>query len=308
MPDTFLGLEFAPLSLEHQETIEGFFQKYPQSLCDYTFACLYAWRHAYDYACTVFENDTLLIQRLDPRTKERHLLQPVGEMSERCQEWLLREIGKLSYPCKIFETSDQFVQRYPEFVKHFNDGLERSRSDYVYNAVDLATLAGRHYAKKRNLIHQAEQLYQWVVQPLTQECGQECFRILEALDRHNEQEAERSLEEELVALRELMGNFSRLKQRGCMISIERKPQAFAIFEPLNPTTAVIHFEKANREFKGLHQIINSASASAIHNSGYQFVNREDDLGIEGLRQAKMSYHPVQLVNSHTLVYVSPQSH
>jgi hypothetical protein len=75
-----------------------------------------------------------------------------------------------------------------------------------------------------------------------------------------------------------------------------------VFEAQSGDTAVIHFERALRRYKGLHQVVNQAAASAILERGFTFVNREEDLGDPGLRRAKESYHPVRLAEALRLVF------
>ena len=84
--------------------------------------------------------------------------------------------------------------------------------------------------------------------------------------------------------------------------MDGKPVAFSLYEHLNPSTCVVHFEKAMREYKGLYQLVNRETAKKIYSKGCKHINREEDLGIEGLRKAKLSYHPLELCPAHALVF------
>jgi hypothetical protein len=112
------------------------------------------------------------------------------------------------------------------------------------------------------------------------------------------------LAKELKVLEFVLSHFEELDVKGVVLCVDNHPVAFSIYEELNPNTAVIHFEKADREYKGMYQLINRETAKIICNAGYEFINREEDLGIVGLRQAKHSYFPIYLESSHQLTLIN----
>jgi len=298
----FLGLDFIPLKIDHQEKFEEFLQKYPQKLSEYTFASLLAWNAVYSYSWTCLGEDTLLISTHVGIPKQRHLLQPIGNLSIDDQQALLKAISLSDYPIKILGVSDQFIEQFHEFCSNFEVQQERNMANYIYRVDDLANLAGRRYERKRNLISQAEKLYQWSLQPLTEKCRPHCPKILADLAAKKQSEITVDLENELKALDVILSNFTQLNQKGYMIIIDGNPAAFSIYDKLNPNTTVVHFEKAEKKYKGLYQLINRETAKGIRKEGDEFINREEDLGIEGLRKAKMSYFPVELVPFYILTW------
>lgn len=173
---------------------------------------------------------------------------------------------------------------------------DRPAFNYIYLARDLAGLEGGRYAKKRNLISQFLELYKdWEAIPLDFRCGQECREVLLSIALGQGLTTDDpTLKAELSALDFSMSHFDELEQSGMMIRINGVSSAFSMFERLNSETAVIHFEKARREFKGLYQMINRETARMIDLAGYRLINREEDLGKDGLRQAKLSYNPVEI--------------
>lgn len=298
----FLGLQFIPIRLEQQDVLDAFLRRYPQRLSGYTFASLVSWAEVYRYEYVWLCPNTLLISFLLPNDQRRHLIQPEGDFPAECHGPLLQQLNSLPYPLAIHGVTDSFVQQHPIFCSHFSDMVDRGMANYIYSAADLATLAGRRYSKKRNLIAQARSLYQWEVESLTDICKPHCCQILDSIIRAEPGEPSPSLLDERMALQFMVEHFARLKQRGCLIRVEGKPVAFSLYEELNPKTAVIHFEKAFREYKGLYQIVNRESATRISQQGYEWINREEDLNIEGLRQTKLSYFPTDLVRYHILTY------
>lgn len=296
---SFLGFSFSPILIQHQEILAPFFQKYPQQLSSYTFASLFGWTTVKHYYWTIVEEETLLIATYELELEQIHLMQPIGLVSDALQEHLLKEMARCQYPVKIHEVSDAFLETHRAFCSRFEDFNDRSLANYLYKAADLGLLEGRRYDRKRNLISQVDKVYQWTVKPLDATC-EECPKILAEIGIKNF--PDKQLNDELLVLTTVLNNYDRLHLTGYMIGIDGKPVAFSVVDVLNPTTKVVLFEKADRHFKGLYQLINRETSKAIHEQGYEYINREDDLGIEGLRDAKISYHPVELVQYHVLTY------
>ena len=300
--NSFLGLNFSDLKLEDQGFLSSFLARYPQPLTGYTFATLAAWRPFFFYRWALAEPETLLIScRLDP-TLQTHLLQPVGLMPQSVTRKLIRAAAALAYPLKMIGVSNSFVERNPSFLKLFTSHEDRAVSNYLYSAAALATLAGRKYSKKRNLLAQASGLYSWTVQSLSSASTDLCFQVIDSIAREEQPQMEGMLARELAALKCTLKHFDEFSQQGLLISVEGRPVAFSIYEPINPKTVAVHFERALRSYKGLFQVINWETAKVVANQGFEFINREEDLGDKGLRNAKMSYHPVEIIPAHELTY------
>jgi hypothetical protein len=296
--ENFLGFDFSPLKIDHQPLLDPIFKRYPQPLACYTFAAQFSTAATRSTCwCLLEEAETLLLSHINSGG-QRVLLQPIGLFSKELQQQLLRAI-KFN-PAKIICVSESFVSSYPDFCRHFSVEDDPKMDNYLYQTVDLATLHGRRYAKKRNLIAQAESQYRWTIEPLTGQCMDSCVKILVELGQKETSSPE--LAEELQALTTMLNHFAQLKQRGYKILVEGVTAAFSLFESLNPTTAVIHFEKADRHDKGLYQLINREVAKRIQQEGFSLINREEDLGDPGIHQAKMSYFPTELVKSFEMIY------
>jgi hypothetical protein len=229
-------------------------------------------------------------------------LQPVGAFSSDFQNRIFREAETLGRPLKIFTVSGRFLERYPEFTARFSQREERNYANYVYRAEDLAELRGRKYSKKRNLISQARSQYFWELHPLTEDITDKCFAVLESIREEENPQMEGMSERELGALETTLRNFRRLEQQGLLITVDGRPVAFSIFEAINPTTVTVHFERALRSYKGLYQVVNQETARIIEAQGFEFINREEDVGDAGLRAAKLSYHPFELLTAWELTF------
>ena len=299
---SYIGFNFFPVCAENQEVISSFLLKHPQQLCGYTHATLEAWKAFVSYDRSRSTPETMLVAYKPITEAPPIILQPVGAFTPDFQSRIIYGAEALDYPLKILGVSDGFLELYPEFVARFLVREERNYANYVYKAEDLAQLRGRKYSKKRNLISQARSQYSWEVHPLAENMTNNCFAVLESIRDEENPLLEGMSERELVALEATLRNFRRLQQQGLLITVDGRPVAFSIFEATNSTTATIHFERALRSYKGLYQVINQETAAVIEAQGFTFINREEDVGDVGLRTAKMSYHPFELIKAWELTF------
>jgi len=301
MQENFLNLKFIPIELSHKKQLNPLLLREPPLLSGYTLASLLSWKIIFQYEWAMFQEKMLIISGRIPQENVRYILQPIGIFTKENQEILLSEIKKLDYPITIYGVDERFIERHPEFTSHFEIINDLGFANYIYKAEDLALLQGRNYAKKRNLISQAENAYQWSANPIKNDCLSKCIELLEQICFDDHIEEDESLMNERLVLDYTLRNFTELNQMGLVIRIDDKPVAFSIFEELNPDTVVIHFEKADRSYKGLYQLINRETSRIILESGYKFINREEDINLSGLRKAKQSYYPIELRPSYQLI-------
>lgn len=296
MTGRFLGLDFRPLRLADGVVLKTLLRRFPQRISGYSFASLAAWAGPYGFRWARLSDDCVLVARPYGMPAELHLLQPLGPMDPGCCETLLAEAARLPYPLALLSVAQDFLDGHPALCAHFDAKEDRAGANYVYLARDLAELPGRAYAKKRNLIAQFERLHPaWEVVPMDGACGPHCADVLLAMARGlGADETDPSVRTELEALDFTMRHWDRLDQQGLMIRVGGDPVAFSVYERLNPQIAAVHFEKGKRAFKGIYQVINREVARRIAAAGCTLVNREEDLGDQGLRQAKLSYHPVEI--------------
>lgn len=293
-------LSFRKLDLSARAVLGPLFDRHPRRISGFTFAALFSWNGAYNYEWAMPTAESVILSCRLPGEEERDYLQPVGVFDAGCQGLLLTEMARSARPARIFGVEADFLGRYPEFCAGFRVENDPALANYIYRASDLATLPGKTYAKKRNLIAQGTAQYAWQAYPLTELHVPDALDILERSQVTHDGEDKWLHERE--AVRVALRNFSVLGQKGVLIVADGRPAAFSIYEPMGPDMAVVHFEKADRHFKGLYQIINQETAKAIAGEGYVFINREEDMGIEGLRQAKHSYGPIEVVSAYTLAF------
>jgi len=176
---------------------------------------------------------------------------------------------------------------------------DRDNSDYLYNTSDLITLKGKKYDGKRNHINKFGRLHSFEYVPLECRYLDECTRIMEEWCRDKDCKCQEGDYCERYANIELLRNFRSLGCKGALIKMDGEFAAFTVGEQLNSDTAVIHIEKAIQA-DGLYTVINQQFVMNEW-SDTTYINREQDLGLEGMRKAKLSYHPCRMIDKY-LVY------
>ena len=171
---------------------------------------------------------------------------------------------------------------------------DRDYFDYVYQRQDLAELKGKHYQPKRNHVNKFKREYNFTAEPLTQQAVAECLEFEASWCRVHGYEEDENILNERQAMVYAFEHWERLGLRGLVIRVEGKVAAFTFGAPINHDTFGVHFEKADIRIDGAYSAVNQFFAASLPEE-YVYLNREEDLGIPGLRQAKLSYQPAFLL-------------
>lgn len=167
----------------------------------------------------------------------------------------------------------------------------REHWDYIYSVPELVKLSGNRFHKKKNLLSQFMKTYAYDYRPLTADCIEEVLQMQLEWCQWREDECDLTLEAENRAIARVVKDWDRLPNLlGGAIRVEGRMIAYTVAEPLDDSMLVIHFEKGHTGFKGVYQAINQMFLEQ-QGQNYQWVNREQDLGDEGLRKAKTGYNP-----------------
>ena len=198
-------------------------------------------------------------------------------------------------------------------VSNFNSQLSisaepvRDRYDYIYRRTDLATLHGRHLDAKRNHIHRFLAKHpDFEYRPLTPEFFDECRRLTEIWqeEKNQNQNNDKSgtIDAELHVMETIFSNWDVLDMTGGSIFVDGRMVAFTYGAAVTTDTLDVCVEKANRHVEGAFAIINQQFAEHLPEQ-YIYLNREEDMGIQGLRQAKLSYHP-EILLTYNVVHIT----
>ena len=289
--------DFKPIELQHKETFNRFLLQDPPQTSELTFTNLFIWRHHYHPIWCQRKNCLLII--LKPERGSPFCLPPIGPGDKRkALDILCEQIKQFASEVKICRASEAFVEKYVD-GDYYTSFPDRDNSDYIYRTLDLIQLSGRRYHKKKNLINRFKKNYTFEYRRLDMELVECLLDMQEKWCLIKECVDKPDLLSEDYAIYEALTHFEELDYQGGAIQINSRIEAFSLGEPLNTDTVVIHFEKANPEIPGLYTAINQFFCRNEW-SHMAYVNREQDLGIEGLRKAKASYHPHHMVNKYTL--------
>ena len=177
--------------------------------------------------------------------------------------------------------------------------MDDGNDEYIYKTETLAELRGSKLSKKRNLISQFERLYSPYEIREIAPADHDTIRALTDQWRR-ERDDMRSIENEQKALDNALDCYDKLGLHGLILTAGGSIEAFAIFSPINSDSWTVHFEKARSDCKGAAQVINQQTAKYLTGK-CEYINREQDLGIPGLRQAKQSYMPDRMLKDHLLI-------
>ncbi len=288
-------LAFRPIVTEDKPLFNAYFSRFQPTISEYTFSNLHIWRKSKK---TLFAewNGALIIKA--EHEGHSYFMPPIG--------WTANEKNKkteqLIQLCSMSD-SPQIFRRMGEAdiegldPEKFIIEEDRNNFDYVYATSDLAGLKGRKYDGKRGFVSKFMDNYDYQAVHYEGSLKLPCLRLAEqwASDRNAE-----GVDEELDAIREYMEHFAELGCCGFVLRDGEKIIGFTFGEKLNFNTFVVHFEKCDTSYIGAYQTINHLFAQNEIHGNFEFINREQDLGIEGVRKAKMSYHPAMLVKKYTV--------
>ena len=290
--------DFKPIEIQDKPLFDEFLRKDPPQVSELTFTNLFIWRHHYQPAW--FEWNGCILVLFHPQKGPSYGLRPFGPGDKKSAlDVLCREITKQAAEVRICRVGEGFVTNHVDPAK-YEVVPDRDNCDYIYLAKDLINLSGNKYHRKKNHLNQFIKKHAFEYRPLDAELVKRVLGMQEAWCRIRECVERPDLLAEDFAVHEALTYFEDLGYQGGAILINSVVEAFSLGEPLNQDTAVIHIEKANPDILGLYAAINRLFCLNAW-SNLTYINREQDMGVEGLRKAKESYYPHHMVNKYTLI-------
>ena len=292
-----IKIKLQKLTCTDKPTFDKYFGSRYCEHSGYTFTNFFIWRKLRDYRWAI-EDDVLYIFSSDDKTFAAW--QPIGAQ-EKMQDAITKILQfaqenrgdkqfKFAVVEKIF--ADE-LEKYP-YAK-FNITAERNNFDYVYLAQDLINLSGRKFHGKKNHLNAFKKEYPNAKYlPITEEIIPKCRDMLNIWSEAHKRDDCPLIGYEQAAIHEIFDNFDAFKLKGGAILIDNKVVAFTLGEKLNSDTAVIHVEKADSNIRGAYVAINQKFVETEW-SNMIYINREEDIGVDGLRRAKESYKPIKMI-------------
>ena len=295
-------LEFKTPSLNEQQMIRHYFETYPTRSCERTFANVYLWCEYYKVTYAILE-DTLVFQSEEeegisfsfPAGADENTKHAIEILKEYCMEENLK-FSMYNVTKKQYEKLEHW---YPG---QFTIDYKREEADYIYETEKLIYLPGKKLHGKRNHINKFKGMYEnWTYETLSEENKDQCIEMAYRWAEQNKCAEEEQKNEEVKVTVKALKMFQELGLKGGVLKLGGKVIAFTLGEEVCKDTFVIHMEKAFADIQGAYPMINQQFAS--HEcASYQYINREEDVGEEGLRKAKLSYRPAFLEEKGMAVY------
>lgn len=222
--------------------------------------------------------------------KEPHFAFFPANVEEDGLEFCINMIRHHCGACVLRPLTPDMAEKIKRLFPDASLTLRRDLFDYIYSTEQLINLPGRRFHSKRNHINTFTAQYDYKYHSISR---RNIFLLNEAADLLFTERDNEDLSEEYDAILNLINAFEELDLKACVITVNDKIAAYSIGERMNSDTALIHTEKADRSYNGLYSVINRDFLRAEF-SDTIYVNREEDMGYEGLRKAKLSYNPIDL--------------
>ena len=316
-------MTFHPLTLSDREAMQAVTLHSGRRNCNYTFANLVGWKFLFGTEVCVLENAVVLRYTFDGQ--RAYMVCTSEALSVELIEALYDDSnGNLI----LMGLEDSQVAQFSILNSQFSISTEplRDQYDYIYRRTDLATLHGRHLDAKRNHIHRFRAEHpDFEYRPLTPEYFDECRRLTEiwqedkavikreqggaCIDSAEREQARTefkgasdTIDAEHRVMETIFSNWDALGMIGGSIFVEGRMVAFTYGSAVTTDTLDVCVEKADRHVEGAFAIINQQFAEHLPEQ-YIYLNREEDMGIPGLRQAKLSYHP-EILLTYNVVHIT----
>ena len=271
----------AEVTLDMRLVLHPKFQSLPEGISEFAFANIFLFRDVHNYRLSKIA-DIIIISGRDDDIP--FFMLPFGFPDKTALEELFHNHKNLKAA-----TEAQARMLSQEGYLMIED---RDNFDYLYSREELAELAGRKYHKKKNLVNAFINNYNYEGKPLVEDFIPHALEVLELWRNGRDNPGD------YKASREALEKSEELQLCGGIYYVEGKPAAYTLGEELaGGESFVIHFEKALSQYKGIYQFVNQCFASILPEK-YLHINREQDLGDPGLRQAKLSYRPVGFIKKY----------
>ena len=288
--------DFRPVTLSDRTFFEKHYALYPQTHSDNTFTNMVCWNHYAYYQYAFLEKNLIIASTIDGTTRFRA---PIGPRNPALLKNLVSLASKVSDNEPIVLIDPETARWMRRICPGINIVPDRDHFEYVYRATDLAELPGKNYLTIRRQVNKFRKKCSGVTEPLTMENREEVKRFLIEWCEWKGCKGVPVLAHEKEAIFFAVDHFDQLPVQGLIIRVDSRIVAISLFEQLTADTALVHFEKGLSDCEGVYKVINTETARHLA-SGFTYINRESDLGIPGLREAKTRYHPDHLVEVYSL--------
>lgn len=265
---------------------------------DYSFTILWGWAADYGYQVAIEEETELLwIRQTIP---QMYNLAPIGNWERT--DWAERLRERFGEKCEFWFVPEKLLEIWREQLGRAitEEESDRGNWEYIYDILELSTLAGNKYMKKRNRVNQFRRTYDYVYKPINCAIIPEVQAFHDAWCAANGCSTTPALQREAHGIRRILCHWGEIPHlRGGVIEVGGTIVAYTIGE-LAGKNLLVHFEKASYEYSSAYQVINKEFLVHMleHEPWLTTVNREEDMNDPGLREAKLSYLPTDFIKKY----------
>ncbi|MFI3247675.1 MAG: GNAT family N-acetyltransferase [Rikenellaceae bacterium] len=296
-------IDFKPITIEDKELIESYTLRSTIRNCDLSFANMYCWQPTYHSSWAIVDG-YLVIRFLIDGGEKLGYMQPIGRDGSSSFSHIIPELAKDAHShgnrLRIIGLTKESLCEFnnDDFALYSDQNFE----DYIYLRGALCSLSGKRLQPKRNHVNQFLKRYvNYRYCDLTPELFDECL-ALDCKWRAAHGDICDDLNPEREAMLRAFDHFEELGFRGGALYVDDQMVAFTYGSPINSDTFCTHIEKGDTDITGCYTIINRLFAESLPEN-FRYINREEDLGIEGLRRAKLSYYPEHKLEKYTAIYL-----
>lgn len=288
-------IDFKPISLQWRDRYNAYLWQHGERGCEFTFANIYLWGRQRG---TEVEGHFVRFSQFNRRSVYPY---PLGSGDKKAvMDAIMDDARQRGIPCRITGLTGADMEELEAlYPGKFRFHCDRGDFDYVYDIHDLADLKGRKYQKKRNHVNKFFQNYPLSsTQPLSGENVETVRAMVEDwYARRQESDPEGDYHMEHAALKKALQSWQELGMEGLVLFSGDEVLAVTLGSFLSEETFDVQFEKARADADGAYPAINQAFARYLREKypALRYLNREEDMGLEGLRKAKLSYYPHHLV-------------
>ena len=292
-----MSIDWKTIAIEDKVIFEPYYEYEQSSSCEVAFANNVLWAPFYDVEYTIVEGLLVFLTKKGmysvsmPMAKDKQTQESIQSAVLRLENYF-EEIGQPFHMHLV--TKDKYELLEQIFPGKYKIEYERDDADYIYEVAQMISLKGKNFHGKRNHINKFKENHPaWSYETLSDENLEECLQMAEEWKQMNMCGEKGEKHNEFCVTRRALKNYRELGLKGGVLRDGKRVVAFTLGEELNHNMFVVHIEKAFADVQGAYPMINQQFL--IHEaSNYQYVNREDDTGAEGLRKAKLSYYPAFL--------------
>ena len=285
-------LEFKKVELKHAKEIQNFAFNNEILACEKSTVNLIVWQRAYNNMFAI--HDGMLFLK-SGKEKTQSFSLPIGADVKKGLEYIF-EYTAPEMPRFWLQNDGQANEFKALYSDKYDISPVRDAFDYIYKREDLANLAGKKYHSKRNHIATFKKQHNWLFKAISEEDRAEVLACAEKWYSENSDRFDEYMAIEKEGIKTIVENMTLLNAKGGAIYVDGIMVAFTLGSPINDNVFDIHIEKALKDYATAYTVINNEFAKTL--TDYEFITREDDIALEGLRNAKLSYKPEILLEKY----------